>query len=597
MQPEARSKCADRSSRSSARPRSAMLHQVDAAARASPSPRPTARRSGRSAGRSRSARSRRSARRPADGARRTLAREPPVARARRRPGAAAADRPSTVAGADRLAAATAEVAAPRRPRQVRRTCRRCASAACSRSTATQIPPTKRPGDSRPSGSNCRFTRRIRSRRPRPGPSGRRSALASSGALEHDRRAVGWRDRALEARRAAPARADARQRRRTCTPLQADGATDAPAAERCRAPAGRAAGTWAIRTTRPSRGPLTDRVGNLVRHLGRRTPARTSCAACASTRLRIASKHDDQRSGPAAGPVELDGGRRERARATRSASRRGLVGVGHVAHDDAASHRGQRVQPEGRVGDHARAAERAGVQLAEVVAGDVLHDLAAGLGDASRRRSTTVTPISRSRARPVAQPARARRVGRDDARRASPRRPAGRARASGRAPARRSCRCVEPYARLGDHDQVACGVLDDPVQAGGLQDQVAASAGGGAPAELRARRRRAPPSARCRPPRRSSSATSAASRGADDVARDHAGDRSRGRSGAARGLDRRSCSEHVSASASRLQRGARRCADRAAHRTGAASGTPCRGCRGRRGRTRSARAASCRGRRR
>jgi hypothetical protein len=43
------------------------------------------------------------------------------------------------------------------------------------------------------------------------------------------------------------------------------------------------------------------------------------------------------------------------------------------------HLGHRVQPEVALRDHAERAERAGEKFGEVVAGDVLDDLAAGLG--------------------------------------------------------------------------------------------------------------------------------------------------------------------------------------------------------------------------
>ena len=77
-----------------------------------------------------------------------------------------------------------------------------------------------------------------------------------------------------------------------------------------------------------------------------------------------------------------------------------------------------MQTERRLGDQAERAVGAGEQLAEVVAGDVLHDLAAGLGDGAVGPDHGDADEQVAR-RAVAEAQRACGAGRDQRRRSSP----------------------------------------------------------------------------------------------------------------------------------------------------------------------------------
>ena len=60
---------------------------------------------------------------------------------------------------------------------------------------------------------------------------------------------------------------------------------------------------------------------------------------------------------------------------------------------------QRVQPQHHLGDQPERAQRAVQQLGQVVAGDVLDDVAAGIARRCRRPAPSVTPMTRSRSAP------------------------------------------------------------------------------------------------------------------------------------------------------------------------------------------------------
>ena len=111
------------------------------------------------------------------------------------------------------------------------------------------------------------------------------------------------------------------------------------------------------------------------------------------------------------PAQLHRGgdkRRVRRRGDRVAG----DGDGHVLGGDVRPGRGQRVQPEGCLGDQAERARRPGEQLAEVVAGHVLDDLAARLrdGPVGPHDGDADQQVARGA---VAQPPRPGEPGRDD----------------------------------------------------------------------------------------------------------------------------------------------------------------------------------------
>ena len=134
---------------------------------------------------------------------------------------------------------------------------------------------------------------------------------------------------------------------------------------------------------------------------RRRPGRSACSA------RISSQRSAS-SPPSARELRVDRRAREPSNSTCSSSsdagrrRSGTSCEWCSARQRDASittrarRRGQRVQPQRDPLDRAEPAARAAEELAEVVAGDVLDDLPAGVRAQSRRRSTTVTPSTRSR---------------------------------------------------------------------------------------------------------------------------------------------------------------------------------------------------------
>ena len=300
------------------------------------------------------------------------------------------------------------------------------------------------------------------------------------------------------------------------------------------------------------------------------------------------------------PLELDTGRDE-VRVRHAEDH--VLGLGRRAHrhrDPAAGLR-ERVQPERHLDDHAERSVRTGEQLAQVVPGDVLDHLAAGLGH------DTVGP-DHGRAddevanRSVQQPGRPGRRRRDQTSDgAAARRVDGEPLAGRGEP---GLEVVEPHTRLRDRDEVTGGVLDQPVQPGQVEHDVA-------PIGCRAPLQPGPGSPRHdrqaavgRQPQDRRHLVDRGRRG--DPARTHTADWSPSEPEASdpwtASLRRLSTSvaSVLIRTAPRVRRsraGGRPGACLGPHRRGAASETPCRGWRSRPGRTRSAPAASCRGRRR
>src|SRR5918998_374397 len=133
--------------------------------------------------------------------------------------------------------------------------------------------------------------------------------------------------------------------------------------------------------------------------------------------------------------------------------------------------GPRVQPEVALGDDAECAQRSRKKLGEVVARDVLDDLAARLGHRPVREDDG-DPDDEVPYRPVAVPPRPRGVrGHYPAHRgAFPR--LWRVHAEHLVgPGEALLQDAEPFPRLHPSDLVAGDVLDHPVHAGGAEDQV------------------------------------------------------------------------------------------------------------------------------
>jgi hypothetical protein len=130
---------------------------------------------------------------------------------------------------------------------------------------------------------------------------------------------------------------------------------------------------------------------------------------------------------------------------------------------------QRMQPEGDLGDHPERAEAAHEELAEVVARDVLHDLAARLGHDAVGPDER-DPDEQVAHRPVEQPSGAAGVRRHGA--------AQRGGGEGGVERQLLTRAGQAVLQVGhpgagtdDGDQVARGVLDDAGQPGRVDDEI------------------------------------------------------------------------------------------------------------------------------
>ena len=187
----------------------------------------------------------------------------------------------------------------------------------------------------------------------------------------------------------------------------------------------------------------------------------------STATRIRPSRAGRSISMATGASSDRGGRRD------ALGGRGRVGV---AGGDERGRGGQRVQPEDGLGDQAERPVRAGVQLAEVVAGHVLDDLAAGLGHGPVRADHG-DPDQQVAGGAVAQPrGPAAPVASTPPTVGEPSWPPA---AAGRASRASCCRAVastaaswsQGHAGLRPDHQVACGVLEHPVQPQGVDDQV------------------------------------------------------------------------------------------------------------------------------
>jgi hypothetical protein len=145
---------------------------------------------------------------------------------------------------------------------------------------------------------------------------------------------------------------------------------------------------------------------------------------------------------------------------------GIVGDAPGAH----GLRRARVEAKGDLHDQAERAERAGEQLREVVAGDVLDHLAAGLGDRAVRQSHGDAHDQVAR-RAVAVAQRPRVAGGEDAADRGLRgaRRIEREHLSGRGEALLGL--AHRHAGLDNGGQVALVVLDDAVQARGAEHEV------------------------------------------------------------------------------------------------------------------------------
>ena len=474
-----------------------------------------------------------------------------------------------------------------------------------------MPPTKRPGDRRRSGSISSLSRRIRSR-----PGDRTPQV--------DQVAHRWRrgehgDGPVER---------CRRRAQACT-TAATASGSAPAASpTCRTPAARAArrdrdavlagqpvaGGQHRPDTGQGRGHLQPGAAGLERQPAeavrqgvvvagtRRRAGRARCGCGRPRRPRRPRRA--RRPGP---------GRRRPGRARRRWARpaspapparpgRPSAASGQRDGDDPARRR-QRVQPERRLGDDAEGAEGAGEQLAEVVAGDVLDDPAAGLGHhpVGAHEGDADEQVPGGAVEQPARPAGADREGAADGRRRRRGRPG---RAAGRRRPRVSCSSLTgvPARTTTTRSPAACSTT--PVHRRGVQQQVGPG-------------RRARPSPSVVPAPRATTARSCCGGHPQDLGdllggrrrRDVAGpdpaDRVlRAAGGRARATFLRSSRAACSPATSEhlrqpglLQRVRSLVPARAPRRTAAGSGRPCPGWPGRAGRTRSAASASCRGRRR
>ncbi len=186
------------------------------------------------------------------------------------------------------------------------------------------------------------------------------------------------------------------------------------------------------------------------------------------------RHPDQAI--ARRPVDLDGHRGEVGPGRRRDALGGRGRVG-VARGHERGRGGQRVQPEDGLGDQAERPLRAGVQLAEVVPGHVLDDLAAGLGHGPVRadHGDADQQVAGGAVAQPARPGRARGEHAADRGRAGLATVAGAGRdiqgellpGGGQHPGQ----LVHGHAGLRPDHQVTRGVLDHPVQPQGVDDQV------------------------------------------------------------------------------------------------------------------------------
>ena len=279
-----------------------------------------------------------------------------------------------------------------------------------RSQRIYSPPTKRPGDIRRSGSNWSLTRRMSSSASPTGPQWSRPGTGRA-AREHDRGAVVAGESGPQARQRGGG-VGGRQRGVRDAGAGRRGHGRAPAAARPApraAPPGRRPG--AARTSSSAARPPPEARRQLVR-LDTAPEQVGGGARLRRHRLGDRLEQHHEPGGGSGSREQLDrrGGERRAGQAQRQ--RPGLERVVQVEHHDPAGRR-HRVQPPGGRHDDAEGAVGAGVELAEVVARDVLHDLAAGGGDGAvgehdRHADQQVAD------RAVPQPARPGGVRADDA---------------------------------------------------------------------------------------------------------------------------------------------------------------------------------------